>query len=207
MKSAVLWLAAGLAYIGFFAWYTNFDGPLTEEEIQGHLQVMRGNGHSSPEAIARMERFMRTDTGDDFVMINIVDMNEAPPTMPATGPGADADALLGHYMEHMYSAWVSRACHPVFAGPAVGDAMDLQGIEGAEHWEQAGLIRWRSRRDLVEIVLDPRFNERHGYKLHAITKTIAYPVEPSLHLGDPRLLLALLLTALTAVLQLLAFRR
>ena len=207
MKSALLWLAAGLAYAGFFAWYTNLDGPLTEDEIQTHLATMRANPDSDPEVVARLERFMRTDTGNDFVMINIIDLNETPPTMPATGPGADATALLGHYMEHMYSAWVSRACHPVFAGPAVGDTIDLQGIEGAEHWEQAGLIRWRSRRDIMEVVLDPRFGGRHDYKLHAITKTIAYPVEPTLNLGDPRLLLALLLIALTAVVHLLAFRR
>ena len=36
----------------------------------------------------------------------------------------------------------------------MADAVDLQGIQGASHWEQAGLVRYRSRRDILEIALD-----------------------------------------------------
>ena len=41
----------------------------------------------------------------------------------------------------------------------------------------------------------------HDYKLAALEKTIAYPIETSLYLSDPRFLLALLLIALTALLD------
>lgn len=206
MRAVVLWAISASIYAGFFAWYTNLSGPLTEQEVEERLQLMRAKD-AAPERIAVVEAFMRSDTGDDLVMINLLDMNEVPPALPATGPGADADELMDHYMEHMYRELLKRASHPVFFGIAVADAMDIQGIDGGSHWERAGLVRYRSRRDLLEIALDPDFSERHDYKVGALAKTIAYPVEPILHPGDPRLLLALLLTAITAVIHLVAFRR
>ena len=206
MRAAVLWGISLSIYAGFFAWYTNLSGPLTGPEIEARLQLMRAS-NAAPERIALVEAFMRSDTGDDFIMVNLLDMNEAPPVLPATGSNADADDLMDHYMEHMYRELMVRASHPVFFGQAVADAMDIQGIVDGSHWERAGLVRYRSRRDLVDIALDPRFRERHDYKVGALAKTIAFPVQPSLHTGDPRLLLALLLIALTAVIHLVAVRR
>ena len=107
-----------------------------------------------PEQIERLKAFIRTDTGDDFVMINVLDMNDSPPDLPATGPDAEASDLMNHYMEHMYQEIFARASHPLVFGPAMADALDLQGIQGASHWEQAGLVRYRSRRDILEIALD-----------------------------------------------------
>jgi len=43
----------------------------------------------------------------------------------------------------------------------------------------------------MEIISDPRFRERHEYKLAAMLQTIAVPVTPRLQLSDPRFLLAL----------------
>ena len=42
---------------------------------------------------------------------------------------------------------------------------------------------------------------KHHFKTAALDKTIAYPIEPGLYLGDPRLLLGLALLALTAVMD------
>ena len=41
----------------------------------------------------------------------------------------------------------------------------------------------------------------------ALEKTIAYPIEPGLYLGDPRLILGLLLLALTALADLFRLSR
>jgi hypothetical protein len=39
------------------------------------------------------------------------------------------------------------------------------------------IFRYRSRRDLFEIGMNPVFEERHEYKVEALDKTIAIPVE------------------------------
>lgn len=201
MTPFALWGSASAIYLVFFLWYTNLGGPLTDDEISDILQTLRGSGADAGR-LANVESFLRGDTGRDFIMINLLDMNETPPELPATGPGAAPGDLIDHYMEHMYAAQLARASHPVFFGRAIADAMDIAGIEGAEHWEQGALFRYRSRRDMMDIVTDPRFSERHDYKMGALTKTIAYPVEAVLHPGDVRILLALLLISITAIIHL-----
>jgi hypothetical protein len=206
LKKQLLWGSSLLAYSFFFGWYTNLSGPLTDEEIESYLLIVPSSS-IYPKRIERLEQFMRSDTGDDFVMINLIDMNEAPPILPVTGQNAEANDLMDHYLEHMYVELLKRASHPVFVGAAVANALEIIGIEGASHWDSGALIRYRSRRDLLDIALDPMFGERHDYKLAALSKTIAYPVKPSLNFGDLRFQLASLLIALTSIIHLLVFTR
>lgn len=206
MARRIIWTSALLIYSAFFAWYTNFDGPLKDNEIEKNLQVLR-DANAPPERIKLIEEFMRTDTGNDLVMVNSLDLNDSPPDLPATGPGADANALLDHYMEHMYPAQFTRASHPLFFGKAIANAMDISGIEGADHWEVGALFRYRSRRDVLEISLDSHFTERHEYKMAALTKTIAYPVEAMLNPADLRFILGLIIFSFTSFVDLLIFRR
>jgi hypothetical protein len=206
MKRSYIWITGFVLYGLFFSWYTSFEEPMTEKEISVVLERAKSLGRSE-QNLATLENFMRTDTGNDFIMVNLLDMNESPPELPATGPGASASDLIAHYMEHMYPAQFKRACHPVFFGQSVSNALDLSGIEGAAHWDQGALFRYRSRRDVIEIATNPAFNERHDYKMAALTKTIAVPVEPLLHPGDARVLMALLLFSISSLIDMLIFRR
>ena len=206
MKRSYIWITGFVLYVLFFSWYTSFEEPMTEKEISVVLERAKSLGRSE-QNLATLENFMRTDTGNDFIMVNLLDMNESPPELPATGPGASASDLIAHYMEHMYPAQFKRACHPVFFGQSVSNALDLSGIEGAAHWDQGALFRYRSRRDVIEIATNPAFNERHDYKMAALTKTIAVPVEPLLHTGDARVLMALLLFSISSLIDMLIFRR
>ena len=205
-KRALLWLLPAVLYGAFWAWYTDLRGPLTATEIDDFVGRMGAAG-ASGERIARLRQFMEEDTGSQFLMVNLLDMADAPPAVPGAPPDATADDLMDHYMEHMYPALFSRACHPAFLGRVVFDAMDLAGVEGVERWQSAALMRYRSRRDLVEIAMNPVFDERHAYKLAALDKTIAFPVEPVIYPGDLRLLLALLLIAGVALTDVLLFGR
>lgn len=206
MKRSYLWLAGLVIYGFFFSWYTNFEGPMTDAEIATVLERAKSIERSD-QNLKNLEHFMRSDTGNDFIMVNLLDMNESPPELPATGPNAGPMELIGHYMEHMYPAQFKRASHPVFFGESVANAMDLSGIEGADHWDQGALFRYRSRRDIIEIATNPAFNERHDYKMAALIKTIAFPVEPVLHPGDARILVALLLFSIWSLIDMAAFRR
>ena len=206
MKRSYIWITGFVLYGLFFSWYTSFEEPMTEKEISVVLERAKSLGRSE-QNLATLENFMRTDTGNDFIMVNLLDMNESPPELPATGPGASASDLIAHYMEHMYPAQFKRACHPVFFGQSVSNALDLSGIEGAAHWDQGALFRYRSRRDVIEIATNPAFNERHDYKMAALTKTIAVPVEPLLHPGDARVLMALLLFSISSLIDMQIFRR
>lgn len=188
----LLWCIGVGSYLLFLWWYTNTGGPLSSAEIAEFVEQMRQSGDSS-ERIDRLRRFMSEDDGGQFLMVNVIDMAETPKAVPGVPPGESSEAMLARYMAHMTPELLKRAGHPVFAGRAIFNAMDLTGIEGAERWTDFALMRYRSRRDLLEIGLNPAFADVHGFKIAALQKTIAYPVAPSLYFSDPRLLLLPLL--------------
>ena len=195
-----LWLVPILLYAVFFVWYTDLGGPLSDAEIDEFIATMTANG-GAPETIAFVEKFARQDSGRQFLMVNNIEMNDNPPDVEGAEPGESADQLLERYMAHMMPALLTRACHPVIVGSVIYSTVDQVGIEGAENWDQAALFRYRSRRSFMEIISNPAFRGKHQFKTAALEKTIAYPIETSLYLGDPRVLLGLILLALTALID------
>ena len=55
----------------------------------------------------------KENDGKDFFMVNFLDYNESPETMPATGKGASSSNLMNYYMEYMYPEMFKRASHPI----------------------------------------------------------------------------------------------
>ena len=197
-----IWLGSVLLYALFVSWYTDFGGPLTEAEIQAYIAKTENlDLGGDPSARGALIEFLRNDTGGQFLMFNAVDLAKNPPPMEVAPPDADGQTLLDLYMEHMIPALLSRANHPVVVGKSVADSLDLLGIEGAEAWSDGAIFRYRSRRTFIDIIGDPEFYRRHDFKLAGLEKTIAYPVEPRIYLGDLRLLLGLFMLAITALLD------
>ena len=192
-----IWLVLVGLYAAFFSWYTSFGGPLSDKEIAHMMaQIESREPPVSPERIALIRRFMEEDTGDDFVMVNLIDMYDRPLQIEGVEPGESSQDVLGKYMEYMYPALFSRACHPVFYGQAANSAMDIMNASGMESWTTGAGMRYRSRRDMLEIAGNPAFAGSHEFKVAAMAKTIAFPIDPWFQLGDPRLVLGLLFAAL-----------
>ena len=206
-RAATVWFLAALLYATFYGWYTGLAGPLSTEEIDMYLERIEEGSEGDAERLERMRTFMEEDTGKDFIMVNAILMRDQPLRQEGVGPDETSQEVLDRYMEYMWPALLQRACHPVLMGRAVAPAMDVWGIENAERWTTAGLMRYRSRRDLMEIAATPEFNGPHFFKIAAMEKTIAFPVETVFTLADPRLLLALLLFSACCVYNLLALLR
>ena len=198
-----IWASLIVIYLGFFFWYTDLGGKLDSEEIDFFLEKLQENNSDlDSDMYESIKNFMENDSGRQFLMVNNVDIDEDPEDVEGAEPGESAESLLGRYMEHMYSQLLKRACHPVFAGKAVWTAMDIIGIEGAENWDQAALMRYKSRRAFMEIATHPDMFGKHQFKIAALEKTIAYPVETQLYLSDPRFILGLIFLVLGLSLRL-----
>ena len=205
------WLILGAVYIGFFFWYTDMGGKLSQEEIQifikKHEQNIINDG-VSPDSeefqlrIDFLKRFMEEDNGKQFIMVNNIEMNKNPEDVAGANSGESADQLMSRYMEHMWPNLLKRASHPIFVGYAIWESMDLVGIEGAETWDQAALMRYKSRRAFMEIVTHPDMRGRHAFKIAALQKTIAFPVEPIGYYSDLRVILGMLILIIGLSLQL-----
>ena len=201
-----VWITLAIIYGLFFTWYTDFGGKLSDDEIKSYYSKFESNALKDgrvldPRGMDLIQKFMEEDSGKQFLMVNNIDIDEDPEDVEGAEPGESAESLLDRYMEHMYPQLFKRACHPVFAGYAIHPSMDIVGIEGAEIWDQAALMRYKSRRAFMEVVTHPNMGSKHAFKVAAMEKTIAYPVETVIYLSDPRLLLALILIILGLLLQ------
>ena len=108
------WYFFILFYSIFFIWYSNLSGPLNDEEIDSFMKVISERSGNDEQNIQRLRKFMEEDDGKDFFMVNFLDYNESPETMPATGKGASSSNLMNYYMEYMYPEMFKRASHPIF---------------------------------------------------------------------------------------------
>lgn len=192
-RKLLIWGALAITWFLFFFWYTSFGGPLSEEEVDKYMTRFE-SGESSPDKIAAFRHFLETDTGDDFVMLNIIEMHEQPERISGVAVDDTSADVLARYMAYMWPALLSRACHPVMFGSAAADAFEVWGIDGEGRWSQAAFMRYRSRRDMLEIAGNPEFQGPHEFKQAAMARTIAFPVDPWASAGDPRLLFGLVLT-------------
>lgn len=192
------WLAAALFYALFRLWYDGLAAPLTPAEVDRYAASMAERGFPA-ERIALIRRFLAEDTGHDFVMLNLIELSEAPAPVGDMKPGEKSREVLDRYMAYMTPALLARASHPMLGGDTAANAIETWGLPGAERWSLAGVVRYRSRRDMIEIASDPRFRDAHVYKIAAMQKTIAVPIDPYFVAGGPRLAVAFALLAAAAL--------
>ena len=91
----------------------------------------------------------------------------------------------------------------------MGGNIDSWNAEHNVGFSTAAMMRYKSRRDLVELVIDPALADGHIYKLAAIERTISYPTQISFsaHLRPPIAVLLVLLLLASLVQNLMAVSR
>lgn len=203
------WLFILTLWCTFFCWYTSFQGPLTEEEIEAYLSIADTLDETTdPNRVEVLRRFMEEDTGDDFIMLNIGRNYDSPLAVEGVEPGQTTEEVLSNYLAYVVPALISRASHPVQFGDAASTALELLNADGMSEWDNTVSMRYRSRRDFMDFATDPRMPPAHIFKVAAMEKAIAFPVDPWFHFGDLRIVLALILGLIGSTLSwVIAIRR
>jgi hypothetical protein len=195
------WIAALALYAAFFVWYQNLRGPLSPAEIEGYMARLATPGRD-PAQLDSLRAFLAADDGGEFFMVNLVRFPAAPVTDPVTGELRPATEVLEGYTGPFLRALFARGGHVAFGGRAAGRYVESWGVEPDPGWSFAGIVRYRSRRDLAELVTDPSFDPVHAYKLAAMASTLAFPVAPAFLFFGPRVWVALGLGLLAALAEL-----
>lgn len=204
MSGWMIWGAAALLYAIFRAWYDNWHGPLSKAEIDAFFAEVAGkfSGGNDP---AVLRAFLEADDGKGFVMLNLVKVEDRMVADPHSGelrPGAE---MMRRYSDPFVRALIGRGGHPGMIGRKVGPYVDAWQVEPDPGWTIFGLMRYRSRRDMLAMISDPRFARHHAYKLLGIPTTFSFPSQRQLSVyAGPRLWVALVL-ALAAALGHLAW--
>ena len=202
-RSLVLWITGALVYAGFLVWYDGWHEPLGDGDVDRVMQaveqmeIYRGN-----DAIkARLRSFLEADDGREFFMVNLLSYRAVPQAFEGMRAGETPQEVMRRYSGAFMPAILGRAGWMVSGGRAAAADLEHWGVETDRDWEYYGLIRYRSRRDLAEVIIDPAFHDIHPYKFAALEATRAFPVSPALVPLSPRLVVALSILVIVLLAQ------
>ena len=201
-----IWICVPVLYALFAAWYFNWQGPISIEEVNRLMldfDKLEGSEHTDA---ATFRKFLEEDDGGEFVMLNLVQLHTGEVAHPLTGEVMSASDLVGEYFGPFAVSLFKRGGHPVFQARTIGGNIDSWNADHNLGFGATAMMRYKSRRDITELILDPAFADAHIYKLASIDRTISYPtrIMMSTALQPPSAVLVVLIL-LASLVQNLSF--
>ncbi len=195
-------------FAAFIAWYDGRGPALSASEIESYIgrirEIAKSAGLTPDENLLReLQQLAASDDGKEFFMLNLINYR-AQAVYPAgsrfSGTGLEADA---RYNQAIAPLLFKHGNHPVFLGTPMGRFID---VPGDMEWQRIAIVRYRSRRDLLEMVIDLAAKPIGIHKWASIEKTQVFPVRSFFDLIQTRGTVAAVLTVIGGLLHLLLRR-
>ena len=189
-----VWLVALALYGAFRLWYDNRRGPLSKAEIDtfmAKMAHMKIHQYTDPAVV---RAFLEADNGKEFVMSNLVRVHPGEVPHPATGAPTSGMSLFKSYARLFIKMLLRHGGHPLLAMRKVGGYVDAWNTPPDPGWHVVGAMRYRSRRDMIALVLDPSLRDVHPLKTAGTAVTFSFPAQVIVSLAPgPRVWVALVL--------------
>ena len=192
MSAVMIWTIAALAYAAFWLWYVGFQKKITPQEVETSLRVFDHDDSWTPNQREHLRSFLLADDGKDFVMVNLLHLKS---------PKKESLEKLNTYQKIFLGSLLRKAGHPVMVARAASGNIENVACDHAGDWSAAGMIRYRSRRDLMNILPATIGSKHHGLKLESLEKTFAFPASPWFMFGGPRIVVALGIALLASLMH------
>lgn len=162
--------------LGFFVWHTPMRGPLTEAEITAFMAKQSQIGSDVWTNEEAFEDFLRKDDGHPFVMINLMEFRETAIYPEGLSPdteltGEEAAAL---YSQSVLPQLLMRGSYPVALATRYDTIINSVG-ERAGEFESLAMVRYRSRRDLINMLSSDSFGAAKVHKWASLENTLVAP--------------------------------
>ncbi len=194
----IFWAVLAVGYTGFYLWHTPLRPPLTEAEVDEALADMEigdgTNGTITPEFV----EFFKSDDGQSFYMFNLNDFSEdanyPEGLYPEITTGAEAAARYG---ELVTPELFRRASYPYFGARKIVTGINTLDDDAA-FFQASTIVRYRSRRDFLDMVTSDNFEVAEVHKWASLDETVVTPSAP-LFATDLSATVLLVLVAVGAV--------
>ena len=177
----LIWIVMAVLYGVFWLWYSGTKGKLSQTEVESYMQQFESRGVNT-DNLANLRHFLEKDDGREWFMINLLELKS---------PKRESSKLLQRYTKTFMAGMFRRAGHPFFVAIAAAKNIENLNCDDADNWSSTGIVRYRSRRDCAETLLDTFGSDHHADKLASLTKTLAFPATANLLMGSPRVLVAM----------------
>lgn len=191
-KAKGIWLSLLAAlYATFWVWYGGNGEPLGEAESERLIaQIEQAYGVALEEApqgsmLRNLSDMAPKDDGKEFYAVNLEQLKEGP----------EAEAADRAYTDIVFPLLFERGGHPVFVADTAGLMLGNYGAQV----DRVAVVRYRSLRDLFDMVLDPAMQRGSEYKFASLDHTEVFIVRPFLSFVQVRLLVGLVFVLLAGV--------
>lgn len=166
-------------YLVFLAWYGGWgNSPISEGELREWQAHSLSQGEFSTEA-GNIARLLAADDGEEFYMLNLNRYAYAAGT-PQEGVPADYQA----YGRAVLPLLLQRASHPIYSGQL--PAFLVTGELDHPVWHEVILVRYRSRRDFVDMITSDAYRSIVQNRSGGIAFAAVAPTQAGLNLITPR---------------------
>lgn len=188
------WVVLALLYLAFWMWYGGQGKPLSQAETKTLLAEMRRRaGKQAGDDAPLLEHFSdlaKSDDGHEFYMVNLLKFRQKAAYPPGSVFGDDPFAANQRYNKAIVPLLLKYGGHPVFLGQVQGRFIHPADVD---EWDQVGIVRYRSRRDMFRMAMEMIDNGADIHKWAALEKTQVFPVKPLINIAYVRAMVALLL--------------
>lgn len=193
-----------IIYASWFSWYGGSGEPVTKAELEVYVTSMATKLPSGAEKIAEttelMHRLAAFDTGNEYLMINLIKYRDKAvyPADSAWANETDAQAADGRYTQGVVKELFVRGGLPVLKSNVIGTFMF---DEDWRDWDEVSIVRYRSVKDTLDMIVGMADSGLAVHKFASIEQTHVFPAEPVISLFSVRLLLALVLFLIAVIVR------
>jgi hypothetical protein len=184
-KAKWIWVAfLAILYASFWIWYGGNGDPISQDEgetMLGQIEQVHGiKFEDTPEgSMSRnLLAMLPNDNGKEFYAVNLETRNK----------GAKAKEAEMRYGEIVVPLLLERGGHPVFVSERAGLMLGKYG----EQIDRVGVVRYRSLRDLLDMIRDDRMVEGNKFKTASLAHTEVFITRPTITFVQVRLMLGML---------------
>ena len=209
VKYLVIW-ACGLAVYGvFWFWHSGLQAPLLRDEITdqlAHYAHLYKDG-TDADRRARLRGFLAADDGGEVFSVHLIRMRARPLPIDNMRAGYFSSFdVLGKYADMIRWPLFIRAGYPVLIMPAVSLNLEAWGAAARTEWTHMAIIRHRSRRDMMALIMDPDFAAHYKFARAAMEAHFTFSAAPAMQflILRPHIIMAWIIFALAALTHMIA---
>ena len=180
-----IWLSAlAILYASFWIWYGGNGDPISQAEGEKMFaqieQVHSIKFEDTPEGSMRrnLRDMLPHDDGKEFYAVNL----------ETRAQGPDAKEAETRYGEIVIPLLLERGGHPVFISERAGLMLGKFGNQ----IDRVAVVRYRSLRDLLDMIGDERMVEGNKFKSASLAHTEVFITRPTISFVQVRLMLGML---------------
>jgi hypothetical protein len=161
IMSVVIPLGMMMIFMYWYKWNTQILSPY---EVNNYMEIIewQTKNTSSRHDLPALRKFLNEDDGKPIFTVNLYNFHKTANYPKDSGFYGSGEQAYDRFSEIMISLMLKRGSHPIF-GSYWSDS-------SASNWDRIVIVRYRSRRDLVDLFATKDFAEVSLHKWASIKK-------------------------------------